>query len=383
VRRTISPSLYVGFAVASIGGPLALVSLVPDAAGRGLRASGLTVLLASALFLVPLYVWYRYSEEIASAGGLYAFAEAAVGRRIALVQAAAWTVSYGLYLAYTVAFVVYDQLPVVFPGISPYRSTLEIALPVALSAALFAPLRWILLVLLAGATLQLGLLLVLGVLELRHVGATSDAFAPHHGVVRGGANVSLLFVCASLPLFLGGEVKGGARTVRYGLVAAFFVVVAYFVFAAFPLARVPDRLLDSAMPTYAIAQAYSGRALAVAVGSLTVASILGLVVAEFVALSRLLTIALRLPLRRVLAGISVAFVAADAISLVNPDAFYEHALKPSLGALYVSQVIVFAAFPFLRRRDGAVRVLDVGAAAGASALMVWGLYLVAANQLAS
>jgi amino acid transporter len=383
VNRTIPPFLYVGFAVASIGGPLALVSLVPDAAGRGLHAAGLTVLLAAVLFLVPLYVWYRYSEQIASAGGLYAFVEAAVGRPVALVQAVAWTVSYGLYLAYTVSFVVYDQLPVVFPGISPYRSTLQVALPVALTAALFTPIRWILTVLLSAAALQLVLLLVLGALELRHVGADADAFAPHHGVGRATANVSLLFICASLPLFLGGEVRGGGRTVRFGLVAAFVVVAAYLVFATFPLARVPDRLLDSAMPTYSIADAYSGRALAVAVGLLTVVSILGLVVAEFVALSRLLTVAFRLPLRPVLAGIGVAFVAADAISLVNPDRFYEDALRPSLAALYVSQVIVFAVFPFFRRRYGTLRVIDVAAAAGAAALMVWGLYLVAANQLAT
>ena len=60
---------------------------------------------------------------------------------------------------------------------------------------------------------------------------------------------------------------------------------------------------------------------------------------------------------------------ADAISLVDPEAFYEKLLKPSLGALFVSQLIVFVVFPLYRR---GLRWLPLVAVA--SGLAAWGLY---------
>ena len=70
-----------------------------------------------------------------------------------------------------------------------------------------------------------------------------------------------------------------------------------------------------------------------------------------------------------LAWIAVPFVAADALSLLNPDRFYSDLLKPSLGALFVSQLVVFLVFPRFRR--GAPAIV---AAAVASGLAGWGLY---------
>ena len=61
--------------------------------------------------------------------------------------------------------------------------------------------------------------------------------------------------------------------------------------------------------------------------------------------------------------------AADAVSLLDPDRFYDDLLKPSLAALYVSQIIVFALFPRFRRGTGAIALAVV-----ASGLAVWGLY---------
>src|SRR5690242_2249653 len=136
--RPIPPWLLFGFALAS-NAPLAVMSLFPAAAFQAMPAAGLTALLAIVTFAFPLLVWYRYSEEIVSAGGLFAFVEAAVGRPLALVQAGIWTVSYFLYLPYTVTEVVYDQLPVVFPGITPARPALELVLPLAIIGIALLP----------------------------------------------------------------------------------------------------------------------------------------------------------------------------------------------------------------------------------------------------
>jgi hypothetical protein len=84
-----------------------------------IRSAKLFSLLGSALYALPLGVWLRYSEEIASAGGLAAFVEAGVGRRAALAQAAIWMVSYFLYLPYTVTDIVYGMLANIFPKIAP------------------------------------------------------------------------------------------------------------------------------------------------------------------------------------------------------------------------------------------------------------------------
>ena len=99
-----------------------------------MSSAGLVTALGAALYAFPLLVWVRYSEEIVSAGGLAAFVEAAVGRRMALVQAAIWAFSYFLYLPYTVTDIVYEMLADVFPGIEPWRWLIELLLPVAIVA---------------------------------------------------------------------------------------------------------------------------------------------------------------------------------------------------------------------------------------------------------
>ena len=92
---------------------------------------------------------------------------------------------------------------------------------------------------------------------------------------------------------------------------------------------------------------------------------------------------LRVPVRRVLLWIGVPFVAGDALSLINPDEFDHQLLKPSLIALFVSQLIVFAVFPLYRARRGRLTPVDVGLAIGATALMGWGLYRATFHAVAS
>jgi amino acid transporter len=212
---------------------------------------------------------------------------------------------------------------------------------------------------------------------LRHVGAPASSFthvsSPEH-VVRGSANVALLFLCGSLPLFLGAEVIGGSRTIRRSLVVAGALVVGYLVLAAWPLAAVDPSLVHANLPGFEIAQAYSGRALAIAIGVGGAVSVTGLIVAEYLALSRLLFAVTRIPVRKLLLWIGVPFVAFDALSLIDPEAFDENVLRPSLIALFVSQLIVFAVFPTYRARRGKLTPVDVLIAAGAFALMTWGLY---------
>lgn len=290
-----------------------------------------------------------------------------------------WIVSYFLYLPYTVTYVVYDVLPVVFPGITPARAALELIVPLAIVAIVLAPVVGVLAGFAVLAAAQLAIVLVLAGIELAHAGAPAAGFTrgiSFDPTTRASAAVALLFVCASLPIFLGGEVRGGNRTVRVALVASFALVAAYLLFSVLALAGVPSELAAAELPGVAIAQAYSGRALAIAVGVGAAASVTALIVAEYLALSRLLHFLYRIDVRRALLLIAVPFVAADALSLVDPQGFYDNLLQPSLAALFASQIFVVVLYPrFRRAMRERVRILDVGASLVASGLMGWGFYL--------
>ena len=251
-------------------------------------------------------------------------------------------------------------------------------MPVVLVLIALAPVRAVVAgVALLGAC-QIVALLVLAGVEYGHVHASFAGTPTLNDTGRGAGNTALLFICASLPLYLGAEVRGGARAVRGVLVAAVAGVGAAFLVAAIPLATVPDALRSAAVPGVSIAQAYSGRAFAVTVGLLTAGSSLALIVAEYLALGRLISWLHGPPLRTTLAWIGVPFVLADVISLVDPDGFYDDLLMPSLGALYVSQLIVFLAFPRFRRGLPALAL-----AVPAAALAVWGFYVLVAGGASS
>jgi len=322
-----------------------------------------------------VWIWVTYSRRVASPGGLTAFVDAVAGRRAALAHGWIWAFAYFLYLPYTITQVVYDVLTPVFPGIQPYRRTLELVLPVLIVLLVLLPVRLVLVPLGVLAVAQLATMLVVAWFTYRHTTTSFAAEPSTNGVGRAAGSTALLFVCASLPLYLGAEVRGTNRTVRKVLVAAVAIVGVVFFVSALPLSGVSDELRDAAVPGAAIAQAYSGRALAVTVGLLTALSILALIVAEYVALARLLHWLHGPPVRTFVAWIAVPFLAADAISLVNPERFYDDLLKPSLGALFVSQLIVFGLFPRFRR--GPLALFATAIAAG---LAVWGLYTLIAGS---
>jgi amino acid transporter len=360
--------------VASIGGPLTITALyTPDIA-----PTGLTIVLGILVVLAPLSIWLGFSERIASSGGLAAFVDAAAGRTTARIFAGVWIVSYFLYLPYTVTYIVYDILAPVFPGIHPYRSALELVIPVAICLLIFVSLNtsaWILAV--VGVT-QLVFVAVLGGILFMHGGASSSSFTADVGSVplaKSVGAVALLFTCATLPLFFGDEVEGGTRTIHRGLkwgvgIAALFIAIVFV-----PFATGAGRFFDAGMPGVAIARAYGGRPLEVVVALFLAASTAALIVLELLALGRLAHWLGGWSIRSSLAVFAVPFVLADVISLVNPDKFYNDLAPVSGVALFVSQIIVFVVYPLYRRRQPERLPRALAAATIATALAGYGLYL--------
>ena len=379
--RPLGPWALAGVAVASFGGPLALAALnAPLIAGGAISSAGLSMVLAAAAFGFPLAVWFGYARHISSSGGLYAFTEAAAGRRVALVQACVWAFSYLLYVVYTTAQIVYDLLPAVLPGEQRYQTVLEVAIPVVLAGVMIAGRRVALLVIGLIAVGQLALAASLSGVTLANVSTPASSFgtsAPAGSLAIAGGQTALLYICGSLPFFLGGELGGNLRqqfaTMRRGVVGAYLATAVVIIAAVAPLAADPA-LAGSEIPGMAVAERFVGHDFAVTVGIGMAVSTAAVILIEYLALSRLTVAVTAWPLRRVLIGIGVIMVAVGPVMLINPDQIYDDLVTPSLFALWLSQLITFAVYPrFVARRGGRVGPA-VALAAGASALAVYGLW---------
>ncbi|MFZ0089751.1 MAG: hypothetical protein WAL63_09615 [Solirubrobacteraceae bacterium] len=338
---------FAAVAVTSLGGPLALAALVvPGVVGDASASAGLVVLAAVVVFAAPLAIWRRYSRFISSSGGLYAFVEAAAGQRVARVQAGLWIVSYLLYVLYTTVQIVYDLLPAVLPGEHRYQSLLALLIPIALAAVMIAGRAATLIVI---AVMAVGQLVLAGILDgvtVAHLSTPASTFGSEATgpVVKASAQTSLLYICASLPLFLGGELAAPARTTRRGLVGAYLLTAVVVLLAVAPLAAAPG-LTRTAIPGVSVVKQFAGPGLAEIIGVGIAVSLAGVILVEFLALTRLGHAIAPGRLRTVTIGLGALVVLVAPFSLINPDGFYNALVKPSLIALWLSQLIVFAVYP--------------------------------------
>ena len=374
-RATLSPGpLLLLVAFAAFGGPLALAALyAPGDVADVTRSGGLIVIVAAIAFIGPLLVWLRFSRDISSPGGLTAFVEAAVGRRIALVQAALWVASYTLYLLYTSAYVVYDVVPAFWPGVHHWRPLLAGVVPAVAALAVVSGRRVAFVVIGLLALGQLVLLVLLDVVAVQHApGASAFHVSASSDSSRALGGIATLFVCGSLPLFLGGEVRGGGRTLIRVLVPAFVLTAIGVVLAVYPLAADPA-FAHAHVPGLSLVRVDLSQAAGNAVGIGVAGSIMAVMLLEYVALTRLLHYVSGASIKVWVWRLGVALAVAGPISvLLDPDEFYDSLIKPSLILLWLSQVIVVATFPvYLWRRDR-LRAWHVLATLVAVAVMVFG-----------
>jgi amino acid transporter len=377
VERPIGPWAFTGVAVASFGGPLALAALMaPGLVVDATDSAGLSMLAAVVVFTAPLVIWLRYSRYVNGSGGLYAFVEAAAGRRVALVQGAIWTFSYALYVVYTTVQIVYDLLPVVLPGEARYQTVLALAIPVAITGVMLAGRAATLIVLGVVAGGQLALAGALDGVTLAHISTPASSFGASASAgpfAKASAQTSLLYICGSLPLFLGGELARPARTIRRGLIGAYGLTALVVVLAVAPLAAFPG-LTKTEVPGVSIAEQFSGRTLGYAIGIGVAVSTAGVILCEYLALTRLLSAVGSWRIRPVTAAIGAVLVLAAPFSLIDPAGFYNTLVKPSLIALWLSQLIVFAVYPLFARKHGQRALPAWSLSLIASALAIYGLW---------
>ena len=156
---------------------------------------------------------WRFLEEETGDGGLVSFVERGLGRRAALAFAAVWGGSYVLYLPYTTVELGYGDVAIVFPRTAGSSGRVALALAVLVIALALLSLRVIAVGLACLVGVEVVLLVSLGLLDVARVGL--DPVLPGHGAVaftRGAAGVALLFVCLSLPIFLGQDLPAVRRS---------------------------------------------------------------------------------------------------------------------------------------------------------------------------
>jgi hypothetical protein len=182
-------------------------------------------------------------------------------------------------------------------------------------------------------------------------------------------------------LFLAGEVRGGSVDVRRGLLSGWVIVAVVTVVAVFPLALATASEFSTEVPGIAVVRDAGVPALASAIGIGIAVSVAAVIGAEFLAVSRLVHAAIRQPVSKVSRILAVVLVVGSVASLIDPLRVYADLLKPSLIALWLSQLMVFVVYPRFATRQRKLRVADLAIAAGGSALMLFGLYSTTVNQL--
>jgi hypothetical protein len=175
-------------------------------------------------------------------------------------------------------------------------------------------------------------------------------------------------------LFLGGELAAPARATRRVLLGAYLLTIVIVALAVAPLAAAPG-LAHTDVPGFEVTAQFASTGLARAIGIGIAVSVGGVILCEYLALTRLLATVGGWATRRTSLAVGVIIVAAAPIMLIDPDGIYDALARVSLTALWISQIIVFAVFPRFAARRGLPRAPAWALSAVATALAGYGLYL--------
>ena len=144
--------------------------------------------------------------------------------------------------------------------------------------------------------------------------------------------------------------------------------------AVAPLAAAPE-FTRAPIPGMAVAARFAGHGFTLAVGLGVAVSIAGVMLAEYFALRRLIAAVTSWRLRPVIIALGAALVLSAPVTLINPDRIYSFLIKPSLVALWLSQLIVFAVYPRFARRQHDRRLPAWALTVAASAFALYGLWV--------
>ncbi|TRM95998.1 APC family permease, partial [Sulfolobus sp. B1] len=192
-------------------------------------------ILGSLIYFIWVLIGYRYSKIIATTGGIYDFARSASGEMLGKIAGWLYWISYAIYLPSATTYLVGIVIPSEFSFNIVYLSILEIAIPIILTLLLITGIKPPLFYALITSTLEVILIVVLGIKVLSITGLSVKPLHVSVGLsslMAGALGVGFTLAGGGASFFLGYEAVGKGRSVGLAYIIAYCVASFAVLFAS-------------------------------------------------------------------------------------------------------------------------------------------------------
>ncbi|QGA69140.1 APC family permease [Sulfolobus sp. E11-6] len=386
-ENTIPPILVYAQSLASIA-PLGSASAyLTYALTYSLSSTVIAGILGALIYFLWVLIGYRYSKVIASTGGTYEFARVGGGELIGRIAGWLYWMSYMIYLPSATTYLASVVLPSEFSLTPMIISVIEVLIPIILTLFLLVGVRPPLFYALVTSTIEVILILVLGVKVLSVTGLSIEPLTLKVQVpdfFQGALGVGFTLAGGGASFFLGYEAIGKGRTVGRGYLISYWVAAIAVIFAAyFEIAAagysnvgIANLLNVTSYPGFYIASKFMGSTFSLIFFIFTANSLIGSVLAAYVALSRLSYSLIRKDMLKSIFVVAIPFTLVNLVASFTGQYLnvYTITTEISLVTLYASHVLVSGVFPSFINKISRLNVLDVLLAIAAVILMGYGVY---------
>ena len=380
-ENTLPKYLVIAQSLSSIA-PLGSVSAyLTFALQASLASTFIASILGALIYLLWVLIGYNYSRIIATTGGTYDFAREASGELIGKIAGWLYWISYAIYLPSVTTYLVSIVLPTVF---NIKMGVLEILIPIILTILLISGIKPPLFYALITSTIEVILIIILGVKVLSVTGIHFPQFNVSN-LWSGALAVAFTLAGGGASFFLGYEAKGKGKTVSNSYLIAFtissiaVIFASYFEIAAagFTNAGVSSLLSITHYPGYYISQEFLGSTFSLIFFIFTVNSLIGSAIAAYVALSRLTYTMVKKNMLLSIIIVAIFFLFFNSLAAItgNYNGIYNITTEASLTTLFSSHLIISAVYPrFVMKNKLGNFKLNMGLAIASVILMGYGIY---------
>ncbi|QXJ29282.1 hypothetical protein J5U23_02151 [Saccharolobus shibatae B12] len=386
-ENTIPPILVYAQSLASIA-PLGSASAyLTYALSYSLSSTVIAGILGSLIYFLWVLIGYRYSKVIASTGGTYEFARVGGGELTGRIAGWLYWISYMIYLPSATTYLASVVLPSEFSLTPITIALIEVLIPIILTLFLLAGIKPPLFYALVTSSIEVILILILGIKVLSVTGLSIEPLAlkvPISDFFQGAVGVGFTLAGGGASFFLGYEAIGKGKTVGKSYLIAYWIAAIAVLFAAyFEIAAagysnvsVTNLLNITNYPGFYIAEKFMGNTFSLVFFIFTANSLIGSVLAAYVALSRLSYSLIRKDMLKSIFVVAIPFTLVNLIASLTGQYLnvYSITTEISLVTLYASHVIVSGVFPSFINKISRLQAWDVLLAIAAVILMGYGVY---------
>ncbi|WPX06795.1 APC family permease [Metallosphaera sedula DSM 5348] len=346
-------------------------------------SSGIASILGVLMYSLWVYVGYQLSRFFPSEGGTYTFSRHMYPERVATILGWMYWGSYMFYLISTSTYATGVLLPLLGAPISIDR-LMEVVLPSAIVLLMITGIRPPLYYSLVTSLVEIAVIVVLGITVIAHRGLSLVPLTPSAGlsqVLSGAMATSFSIAGGGAAFFLGKEARGKGKTVSKSYLLAFLLASGAIVFSSIYLVTAGgstqgvENLANTGFPGLTVANQYMGESFASAMLLLTVNSLIGSLIAAYVALSRLTFSLLRTDLPKSTLIVGSLFLGINGViaGLGNLVQWYQYFFLGSLTALFITHASLSLGLPKIRNKL-ALSLLKSFPGILSALLMMVGLY---------